>query len=230
MCVALPRALLFCVQRRISGVQQKVVRNYALSKNLVPPPQSIRNFHCTQCRTFQTTSSFYAEKESPKSAMAETSETPSGGQIQTSFAQKTKEGAKTASYGTVIVIGAGIFGAIAYSVFNELFSSNSPNGLFEKAADQCMAHTKVQDMLGEPIKAYGEEDSRGRRTRVSHLVYQDEKGKKGIRVQFYLMGRRNSAIAQLDAREDSAGKMQTRFLVVTVEDMLRSTIIVQDNR
>ena len=27
-------------------------------------------------------------------------------------------------------------------------------------------------MLGEPIKAYGEESRRGRRNRVSHLVYQ----------------------------------------------------------
>ena len=31
---------------------------------------------------------------------------------------------------------------------------------------------QVQDMLGEPIKAFGEESRRGRRNRVSHLVYQ----------------------------------------------------------
>lgn len=153
-----------------------------------------------------------------------------GSQLQTSFATKTKENVKTASYGMVIVVGIGVTGVIAYTVLNELFSSNSPNALYEAAATQCKEHPKVQDMLGEPIKAYGEESRRGRRNRVSHLVYQDEDGRKGVRVQFYLQGRRNRGIAQLDAREDSSGKMQTRFLLVTVEDFLRNTIIVQDNR
>ena len=39
--------------------------------------------------------------------------------------------------------------------FRELFSSNSPNSLFDKAVADCLAHDKLLDMLGEPVKAFG---------------------------------------------------------------------------
>lgn len=69
------------------------------------------------------------------------------------------------------------------------------------ASEKCVAHPKVQDLLGEPIKAFGEETRRHRRKHVSHMDYQDEQGKRGIRVQFYLQGLRRRATAQIDARE-----------------------------
>ena len=34
----------------------------------------------------------------------------------------------------------------------------------------------------------------------------------------------------MTSRENSSGKMKTRFLMVQVEDMLRTTRIVEDNR
>ena len=34
------------------------------------------------------------------------------------------------------------------------------------ASEKCIAHPKVQDLLGEPIKAFGEETRRGRRRHV----------------------------------------------------------------
>jgi import inner membrane translocase subunit TIM21 len=77
-----------------------------------------------------------------------------------------KENVKTASYGGVIVFGVGVTCAIFYTVFKELFSGESPNKLFQKASDQCVADPRVQDMLGEPIKAFGEETRRGRRRHV----------------------------------------------------------------
>ena len=40
-------------------------------------------------------------------------------------------------------------------IFRELFSSNSPNSLFDKAVADCLAHDKLLDMLGEPVKAFG---------------------------------------------------------------------------
>jgi len=164
--------------------------------------------------------------------VVESSKPQSNKQI-TSFKEKTekaKDNAATASYGIVIVVGVAITGYIAFTVLNELFSSDSPNSMYEKAAQLCIEHPKVQDMLGEPIKYFGEETRRGRRTRVPHLFYQDENGRKGIRIQFYLQGIRNRGVAQLDAREDSNGHFQTRFLLVNVEDFLRNTIVVQDNR
>ena len=95
----------------------------------------------------------------------------SGGQIELSKGQKAKEGAKTATYSLVIIAGLGAIGTVFYTLFRlgfaqslcvvssltfrELFSSNSPNSLFDKAVADCLAHDKLLDMLGEPVKAFG---------------------------------------------------------------------------
>ena len=114
-----------------------------------------------------------------------------------------KEGAKTASYAGVIVVGVGVTAVVIYVIFNELFSSDSPQGLFESASQKCMDSEKVQDLLGEPIKAFGEETRRGRRRHVRHLYYQDDQGRKGLRVQFHLQGLRSRGLGEIDAREVS---------------------------
>ena len=89
--------------------------------------------------------------------------------------------------------------------FRELFSSNSPNSLFDKAVADCLAHDKLLDMLGEPVKAFGklivveirrfqstlcsgEENRRHRRTHRKEQHYIDPQGRKGVRMQFYLQG------------------------------------------
>jgi len=153
-----------------------------------------------------------------------------GGQLAPSMGEKAKDTAKTASYSLVILAGLGLVGTVLYTVGRELFSSNSANSLYDKAVADCLANDKVTDMLGEPIKAFGEETRRGRRTHVAQAPYVDPQGRKGIRLKFHLQGLRNRGTGQLDCREDSSGKMQTRFLVVEVENMLRNTIVVQDNR
>ena len=81
-----------------------------------------------------------------------------------------KEGAKTASSVGVIAFGLGVTGIILYTVFNELFSGSGPTKLFQKASDQCVRDPRVQDMLGEPIKAFGEETRRGRRKHVRYCI------------------------------------------------------------
>lgn len=112
-----------------------------------------------------------------------------------------KEGVKTASYATVIIIGVGVTCVVLYVIFKELFSSDSANNIFQSASEKCINHPKVQDILGEPIKAFGEETSRRRRRHVAQLHYQDEQGHKGLRIQFHLQGLRKRALVEVDARE-----------------------------
>ena len=90
---------------------------------------------------------------------------------------------------------------VLYTIYKELFSLDSPQGLYQLASDQCMNHPKVQDLLGEPIKAFGEESRRGRRRHVRQLRYQDDQGRNGLRVQFHLQGLRAKGLAEVDARE-----------------------------
>ena len=153
------------------------------------------------------------------------------GEVQTAtYKQKAKENVKTASYGMVIVVGITVTGVILYTVLKELFSRESPVALFQMASEKCVENPKVQDLLGEPIKAFGEEDRRGRRRHVTSLSYVDEQGKKGTRVVFYLQGLRKRATAQIDARQDENGKLQTRYIIVTADDLLRTSVVVEDNR
>ena len=51
-----------------------------------------------------------------------------------------------------------------------------------------------------------------------------------MRVQFYLKGSRNRAVAEVDARENESGTMETRYIIVQVEDWLRNSVVVEDNR
>lgn len=57
--------------------------------------------------------------------------------------------------------------------------------------------TRIQDLLGNPIKGYGEETRRRRRQHVAHSIY-ERNGKKFIRMQFYIQGIRNKATVQLE--------------------------------
>lgn len=56
----------------------------------------------------------------------------------------------------MIIGGIGITAFMFYIIFDELFSSKSPNSVYSKALDRCIKHPKIIDALGEPIKAYGE--------------------------------------------------------------------------
>lgn len=59
---------------------------------------------------------------------------------------------------------------------------------------------RIQDTLGAPIKGYGEETSRRRRTHVAHSVY-ERNGVRFMRMQFYVQGTRNKATVHLEMRE-----------------------------
>lgn len=57
-------------------------------------------------------------------------------------------------------------GLIFYTIGKELFSSQSPSGVYDRSLKLCKANSEVVDSLGEPIKGYGETTRRGRRRYV----------------------------------------------------------------
>ena len=83
-----------------------------------------------------------------------------------------KENTKSALYLSIVLGGAGLTVFILYTVFKELFSAKSPNGVYKKTLERCLKDSRVVDALGEPVKAYGEETRRGRRghVRYFHLI------------------------------------------------------------
>nr|XP_023022036.1 mitochondrial import inner membrane translocase subunit Tim21 [Leptinotarsa decemlineata] len=144
--------------------------------------------------------------------------------------EKVKETTKTVSYLGVILLGVGVTGSLFYAIFSELFSSNSPNNIYSKAVKKCISDHRIEDKLGYPITAYGEETRRGRRQHVSHLIYAGRDGRKHMRMKFHLKGSFHTGTVHLDMVENDAGNYEYRYLFVEVDDMLRNTIMVEDNR
>ncbi|KAL5288313.1 TIMM21 family protein [Megaselia abdita] len=142
--------------------------------------------------------------------------------------EKIKENTKTASYMGIIVLGVGVTGALFYAIFRELFSSNSPNSIYSKALDRVINEPKVQDTLGAPIKGFGEETRRRRRTHVAHSIY-EKNGIEHLRMQFYVQGIRNKGTVHLEMRKIN-GNFEYRYLFVQLDHYPRSTIILEDNR
>ncbi|CAK1550057.1 unnamed protein product [Leptosia nina] len=143
--------------------------------------------------------------------------------------EKVKEATKTVSYTGIILVGVGVTGVIFYYVFRELFSSNSPNSIYSVALEKCKNDPRVEDALGSPIKGYGEETTRRRRTHVSHAVY-EKNGVKHMRMRFYIKGIRNKAIVELDMKQNDYGNYMCRYLLVQLDDYSGKTFIIEDNR
>lgn len=114
--------------------------------------------------------------------------------------ERVKETAKTTSYLGVILLGVGVTGIMFYTIFNELFSSNSPQAIYGDAFDKCKNEPRVQDSLGQPIKCFGEESRRRRRTHVAHQMYQ-KNNRNYMRLSFHIQGIRNKATVHCEMRE-----------------------------
>jgi len=182
-----------------------------------------RNIHTCNIRNIHTSNIL-----SKKTALAEAISKDQPGQL--TLGEKVKENTRSASYGVVIVVGVGVIGYIFYYLFNELFSGKSPDGVYSKAYDDCVANTKVQDMLGEPIKGYGEETRRGRRRHPSHMEFMRD-DVKHMRMKFYLKGSRRKATVHLEVSEDAAGGSYSyRYLFAQLDDYPYTNIILEDNR
>ncbi|XP_044266707.1 mitochondrial import inner membrane translocase subunit Tim21 [Tribolium madens] len=143
--------------------------------------------------------------------------------------EKVKETTKTASYLGIILLGVGVTGSLFYAVFNELFSSKSPNNVYSKAVERCKADPRIQDKLGLPITAFGAETTRRRRHYVSHVIYQRD-GRQCLRMKFYLKGSFHQGTVQLEMVENDSGKYEYRYLFVQVDDLLQTAIVLEDNR
>ena len=63
---------------------------------------------------------------------------------------------KDTSYGLIIVIGGMLLAAMFYYLFTELFSRETPSGLYNESSKICINDFEVRDALGTPIKVTAE--------------------------------------------------------------------------
>ncbi|XP_042366598.1 mitochondrial import inner membrane translocase subunit Tim21-like [Plectropomus leopardus] len=154
------------------------------------------------------------------------------GSPKPSAAQKVKEAGRDFTYLIVVLIGLGVTGGLLYVVFQELFSSSSPNKVYGKAFNKVRLDPEVIGAFGEPIKCYGETTRRGRRQQVSHLEYLKD-GLKHMRLKFYIEGSEpglKGTVHSESKENPETGKYEFRYIFVEVDTYPRRTIIVEDNR
>ncbi|XP_026148134.1 mitochondrial import inner membrane translocase subunit Tim21 [Mastacembelus armatus] len=154
------------------------------------------------------------------------------GSPKPSAAQKVKDAGRDFTYLIVVLIGLGVTGGLLYVVFQELFSSSSPNKIYGKAFDKVKSHSEVIGAFGEPLKCYGETTRRGRRQQVSHFEYQKD-GLKHMRLKFYIEGSEpgvKGTVHSESIENSETGKYAFRYIFVDVDTYPRRTIIVEDNR
>ncbi|CAL8292661.1 unnamed protein product [Lota lota] len=152
--------------------------------------------------------------------------------IKPSTAQKVKDAGRDFTYLIVVVIGLGVTGGLLYVVFQELFSTSSPNKVYGKAFDKVKSHPEVIGAFGEPIKCYGETTRRQRRQHVSHSEYLKD-GLKHMRLKFYIEGSEPGlkGTVHSESKENiETGKYEFRYIFVDVDAYPRRTITVEDNR
>ncbi|KAL4712890.1 hypothetical protein ACJJTC_011960 [Scirpophaga incertulas] len=190
------------------------------SSDFVPVLIQATKFGFTPCRCYSSEKSSSLAKAKERHDIS-TDVRPIG--------EKIKETTKTVSYTGVILLGIGVTGVIFFYVFRELFSSNSANSIYSVALEKCKNDPRVEDALGAPIKGYGEETTRRRRTHVSHAVYEKD-GVRHMRMKFYIKGIRNKAVVELDMKQNDYGNYVCRYLLVQLDDYSGKTFIIEDNR
>ncbi|GAB1610427.1 hypothetical protein Ahia01_001329000 [Argonauta hians] len=143
--------------------------------------------------------------------------------------QKVKEASKDLTYTGVIIIGVGITAVMLYAILKELLSRESPNAVFSEAFKRCKSDPQVQLLLGEPIKAYGEETGRRRRRHVSHAEFKVG-DTQHLRLRFYIEGPYRKATVNLEKKQNESGKYDYRYLFVQSDSYPNQVIVIEDNR
>ncbi|KAM3593137.1 uncharacterized protein V6R79_006871 [Siganus canaliculatus] len=145
-----------------STVRLTFLSRSVASASSVGPMQS-----CTTLRSFSVQSTS-RNKSSPEERDRSLSRYQTGSP-KLSTAQKVKEAGRDFTYLIVVLIGLGVTGGLLYVVFQELFSSSSPNKVYGKAFNKVKLNPEVIGAFGEPIKCYGETTRRGRRQQSSRV-------------------------------------------------------------
>ncbi|KAK6623655.1 hypothetical protein RUM43_009507 [Polyplax serrata] len=156
------------------------------------------------------------------------SSSSTGSEVSTTL-ETVKETTKTVYYSGIIAFGLGLTGIIFYTILKELFSRNSANNIYSKALDRCLKNDKVLLSLGEPIKAFGEENARGRRHHTNHLFYAKD-GVNYLRMKFFIKGSRKRATVHLEMKENDSRNFEYRYLFVQLDEYPYTTIVLEDNR
>ncbi|KNC80423.1 hypothetical protein SARC_07211 [Sphaeroforma arctica JP610] len=168
-------------------------------------------------------------KEQPKTREMMDYKNRAAGEITT--ARKVVEAGRDLTYLGVIIFGVGLTGVFAYSVFGELFGGSTPNALYSTSVKRIRADERAKTLLGDSIKAYGEETRRGRRRHLTSQEYEVE-GEVYLRMRFYVEGERNEGTVHLEVKKKGRTGFEWRYLMIEIpgNGLPSEFVVMEDNR
>ncbi|CAI2735863.1 unnamed protein product [Schistosoma spindalis] len=134
-----------------------------------------------------------------------------------SVAEKVKQTTRDVGYFTVVLGGFVLTGTILYAITQELFSSRSPNGVYNNAFKICKTDSRVLSLLGSSLKARTSPDSRRRRQTIAYDSWYDDKGRLHMAMKFYIKGNLASGVVYLEVVENESKEFDYRYLIVETE-------------
>ncbi|CAF1176246.1 unnamed protein product [Adineta ricciae] len=144
-----------------------------------------------------------------------------------SFTQKAQQAAKDSIYSLVIIAGVVTLSGLCYLILHELYSRETPNGIYKEVSRLCLANTDVQDALGAPILVHTTPKIRS--MRMSHVRAKmfDEKGHRSMTISFYLTGKERSGVVAVKVRKNISNKFVYDYILVQLDRPWRNRNIIQ---
>eukprot|EP01134_Creolimax_fragrantissima_P000377 CFRG0377T1 len=146
-------------------------------------------------------------------------------------ARKVVEAGRDLSYLAIILFGCGLTGVFAYSVFGELFGGSTPQALYSKSVKRIRSDDRAKMLLGDNIKAYGEETRRGRRRHLTSQEY-EVNGEVYLRMRFYVEGEHNEGTVHLEVKKNGRTSFDWRYLMIEIPGggVPSEFVVLEDNR
>ncbi|CAF4579793.1 unnamed protein product [Rotaria socialis] len=140
------------------------------------------------------------------------------------IAQQT---AKDTVYSLVVVAGVAALSGLCYVIMHELYSRETPNGIYKEASRICLENSDVQEALGLPIIVHTTPQIGSMRINNVRARTFDEKGHQSMTVSFYLTGKERSGVVAIKVQKNISNKFVYDYILVQLDKQWHSQNIVQ---
>ncbi|CAF3607747.1 unnamed protein product [Rotaria sordida] len=143
------------------------------------------------------------------------------------FKEKAQQAAKDTGYSLIVIAGIATLGGLCYLVLHELYSRETPNGIYKEASKMCLANTEVQDALGTPILVHTTPQIGSMRINNVRAKIFNEKGHQSMALTFYLTGKERSGVVGVKVEKNISNKFVYEYILVQLDRPWRGRNIIQ---
>lgn len=118
----------------------------------------------------------------------------------------------------------GVLATLSYYLASELFGDGSVNSLISKTVSR-IEEEEISEELGRPLKYFGETTRYNRRMNASHAISHNPDGSVSTTLNFYLQGKKKSAIVYAEMNDHAIGVWDYNYLFVEYPDGTRHEIV-----